>query len=351
METIAFLHYNLGHLGGSQKVAVNIANELSSSFDVHLISMKGAISESYNINENVKKFDLSNTSNIIAAFKLNRYLLDNNVKLIAFMGTGCCYCLPFISGKIKVLVSEQSNVRNKVYMASRKTRLNHYLAAMRADKVVTLTQSDKEAWMDKYKLSDDRIGVIHNYCEVRNNTVPVKENRIITIGSFDPVKGYEYLVDVADKVLKENDYTWHLYAMGENDYKNTILNLIKEKGMNNFIVEQPQSDLSSVYTKARINVMTSRNEGLPLSLIEAKLYGCVNVSFDCITGPAEVIKDGEDGYLVECYDTDNMANKIIELINDEDKTEAFAEKAIQDNRFDKEGVINAWKTTIQTLLK
>ncbi|MCF0114854.1 MAG: glycosyltransferase [Erysipelotrichaceae bacterium] len=236
-------------------------------------------------------------------------------------------------------------------MSSKKTRLNHFLAAHRADLIITLTQSDKEAWINKYHLKENQFQVIHNYNVPKETEEVTRTNTIITVGSYDPVKGYEYLVEVAKRVLMNTEYTWHLYAMGENEYKQKILTLIHENNLEDkLIVEKPLNDLSRVYKTAKTNVMTSRNEGLPLSLIEAKQYGCVNVAFDCKTGPSEIIKDGIDGYVISCYEVETMANKVIALMQDESLRNTFSEHALEDKRFEKNQVISLWKETLLGVL-
>lgn len=350
MKKVAIVHYNLNRKGGSQTVAVNIANELVNSFDVSLISLKSDITNDFKLDERIHCLKLKKSNTLLDGFNLNKLLKKHKIEVLLIMGTGAGYCLPFISKSIKVIVSEQSNCLNKVYMASRKTRLNHSLAAKRADRVVCLTEQDKMAWIQKYGLKESKMAVIHNYV-VPEDISKDRENKIITVGSFDPVKGYDFLLEVASKVCRATDYTWHLYAMGENEYKQEFMKQLEQENIPNFVVEKPVPDVSGIYASSKIHVLTSRNEGLPLSLIEAKLYGCVNVAFDCVTGPNEIIRDNIDGYLVDCYDTDQMAQKILSLINDQTKLVSFSEAGILDkDRFSKEQVIESWVNVIQSVI-
>ena len=67
-----------------------------------------------------------------------------------------------------------------------------------------------------------------------------------------------------------------------------------------------------------IFVMSSRFEGFPLILIEAMSKAMAVVSFDCPTGPADVIDSGKNGLLVEFKNVDALADAITRFIEDED---------------------------------
>ena len=346
MKKIAIIHYNLNKKGGSQTVAVNLANELSAFYHVSLISIRGSISNDFAVDDKVNCLCSGGSNRLMDGINLNKALKSNCIDVALFIGTGGCYCMPVISKGIRMIVSEQSNVMNAVYMKRFKTRLNHIIAAIWADRIICLTEQDRRAWIDKYHLPDDCVDVIHNYFVPKEVKECERKNQVITIGSFDPVKGYEYLIDVASKVLPVCDYTWHVYAVGDNDYKYKIIDMAK--GMEGLVFEEPRADLTDVYNEAKINVMTSRNEGLPLSLIEAKLYGCVNVAFDCVTGPSEIIRHETDGYLVKCFDTIKMAERILELVNSEETLKQYSENARNDyERFSKDKVIEKWAQVIE----
>lgn len=64
--------------------------------------------------------------------------------------------------------------------------------------------------------------------------------------------------------------------------------------------------MDQFYRQASFFCMSSRFEGLPMVLLEAQSYGLPIVSFDCDTGPAEIITHGNNGYLVECFDTNDL---------------------------------------------
>ena len=81
----------------------------------------------------------------------------------------------------------------------------------------------------------------------------------------------------------------------------------------------PTKNITALYENSSIYVMSSRFEGLPMVLIEAQSYSLPIVSFDCPEGPASIIHNNEDGYLVKLFDINMLAEKICYLI--ENKSE------------------------------
>ena len=83
------------------------------------------------------------------------------------------------------------------------------------------------------------------------------------------------------------------------------------------------------YQRASLCMMTSRFEGAPLTLLEAMGYGCPVVSYDLRYGPADVITDGVDGFLVPFGDRRAMGERIAALLPDRPLLEAASQAAVR----------------------
>ena len=97
--------------------------------------------------------------------------------------------------------------------------------------------------------------------------------------------------------------------------------------------------------------MTSRAEGLPMCLLEAKAFSIPIVSFDIQTGPNEMVEHGRNGYLIPPFDCQDMAEKLMLLMGDESLQEQFAAHA-QDNlaKFQMDYILIQWNQVLQLLL-
>ena len=94
-------------------------------------------------------------------------------------------------------------------------------------------------------------------------------------------------------------------------------------------VEGPAEDIGSDMAEASVFVLSSRFEGFPLILLEAMSKGMGIVSFDCPTGPADIVDDHRNGLLVPHEDVEGLARAIREMVEDEELRRRTAAAAIE----------------------
>ncbi len=178
--------------------------------------------------------------------------------------------------------------------------------------LVLLTQHDADSWNDLVKTV-----VIPNSLPFYPQQASSCENKqVIFVGRFNEQKGLEYLIKTWKGVYqKHKDWTLHMYGQGEQE---VMLNhLIKDAGLGDVvIVHQPAKNILEKYTESSMFLLTSRYEGLPMVLIEALACGLPVVSFNCPWGPADIVRNGEDGFLVEYLNTDEATLRVCQLIED-----------------------------------
>lgn len=209
----------------------------------------------------------------------------------------------------------------------------------RFDKFVVLTHEDKEYW-----------GNLRNMCVIPNaRTFEVRQpailetKKVIAVGRFNHQKGFDRLIDawsIVDNVVSG----WKLQIVGDGELREQLQNNIRELGLSNQInIGRAEKDMMSVYKDASILAMSSRYEGLPMVLLEAQAAGLPIVSFDCKCGPKDVIENGVDGFLVDDGDIEQLAQKLVVLMQDANLRKQMGSAAYaHSDRYSEERIMKQW---------
>ena len=360
MKKIALVKWIINGTDGGLKVATNIANELSEVYEVHLISVISTEEIFFPLSSVVRYKNLSSqkismSKHFVKAVKLLRsYIKEKNIEVL--FGIGMTMNIVGVTSTIglKTRFISCDHTNSIVDIDTKVKKLQRYVGAKLADKIITLTQEDRRNYIKKYGISEGKIDYIYNWKEdgLSNASYNDESMKIVTVGRFDYQKGYDYLIQVAKKVLKEKtDWTWEIYGSGNQDEVDKIKDLIiKNDLQGKLVIKGLEKNQDMIYGDKGIYVMTSRYEGLPLVLLEAQQYNLPIVSFRCPTGPNEIVEDGVNGYLIDCYDTDKMSERLLELMEDSNLRPSFVKHA-KDNmdKFDKDRIIQQWIDLIEEM--
>lgn len=112
-----------------------------------------------------------------------------------------------------------------------------------------------------------------------------------------------------------------------------------------------RSNIPDIYKDYSIFALTSRHEGFPMVLLEAISSGLPIISLDCETGPSELIKDGENGFLVKCFDVEEFAKKLNTLTTEINLKEFSESTMARSSDFKQEKFLSEWVNLIQSILK
>ena len=359
MKKICIVKWILDDSGGGERVAVSLANELTKKYEVHLIGITTEQSDLFfKINSQVKYSNFFDhrvrlSKNILKISKmLKKYFIDNEIEVAFGIGISANVFLSLsgIGISTKVILCDHTNSITDNREFSQKVQ--RYVGTKLADKIITLTQEDRRNYIKQYGISETKIAYIYNWKEdgLSNVTYNDESTNIVTVGRFDYQKGYDCLVQVAKKVLaKRSDWTWEIYGSGKQDEVDKIRDFITENDLQDkLVIKGLEKNQDLIYGDKGIYVMTSRYEGLPLVLLEAQQYNLPIVSFSCPTGPSEIVENGMNGYLIDCYDVDEMSNRLLELMNDKELRNRFSSHA-KDNmgKFNKDRIIHQWIDLIE----
>lgn len=175
-------------------------------------------------------------------------------------------------------------------------------------------------------------------------------NRVITVGRLTKQKGYDLLID-AWKIVHEHHPDWHLDIYGTGEDKEKLTHQVSQHNLNEVIhFHDPTPEIFDKYMMSDFYVMSSRWEGFSLVLIEAMSCGLPCVSFNCPHGPAEIIRNNEDGLIVENGNIEQFAEKINYLIEQKKVRQEMGYKARENvKRYLPENVMPEWLQLFESL--
>lgn len=154
-----------------------------------------------------------------------------------------------------------------------------------------------------------------------------ERKNLCAVGRIDEGKCFDDLITAFAKVHEKHPEV-KLDLYGDGPCRSELETMSANLGLQKFIVFHGRCNtILEEYSKHKIFVMTSRSEGMPNVLMEALASGCACVSTDCDFGPSELIRDGENGFLVPVHDTNAMAEKICLLLDDDTICQRFSKRA------------------------
>ena len=237
------------------------------------------------------------------------------------------------------------------------------------DCMVTLTEHDLPIW----KRHCRRVERIFNPVTTPPGQVSrLAEKRMIAVGRLEDQKNFKDLVS-AWSIVAERCPDWRLEIFGEGKLEHALRSQIARLGLTgSVILRGVVKDIASEYSNSSALLMTSLHEGFPLALVEASSFGLPLISYDCPTGPSEIIVDAGDGgdagnvpaatldqvagntpngYLVPVGDVRTLADRICRIASDDSlRLRLGAASKASSRRFTPETIISAWEHLFSSLL-
>ena len=225
--------------------------------------------------------------------------------------------------------------------------MKYYLYSIEknADIVVGLTNETKKQWK-KAKC----VKVIPNFSSMEISQFSTcNAKRVIAVGRLTPVKGYERLIEIW-KIVYAKHPDWRLDIFGDGSLKDNLSNYIYNNNIKNIILHRATHNISHQYTNSSICAVTSYYEGFSLVILEAMMHGVPCIAFDCPDGPRNIIIDNQNGYLIKDGDIKLFAEKLCDLIDNQQLREQFSNAAIERSKFfDIDNIMRQWKALFESL--
>lgn len=136
---------------------------------------------------------------------------------------------------------------------------------------------------------------------------------LVMAGRLETQKNYPMAIQAAAILCRRGmQVNLHIYGTGQEEGR--LRQLAARKGVSGHVIFHGwAADIFEEYQKYDLFLLTSDYEGLPNSLMEAMAAGLPCIAADCPTGPADLIRDGVNGYLVKTGDVRMLAERISQV--------------------------------------
>lgn len=325
--------------GGLERILIDKMNYLAETYnyDVHMITCnQGSHPIPYPLSEKVifqdldintfREYRYKGLKRLFVRYKLYRLFRTRLKSYISQTKPDVIVCVRFsqlgtilrAKGNIPVVVESHSSCKWYQYDVKgliKTIREKYYVHQVaKAQHVVALTAGDANDWRE----INPNVSVIPNIVHLNEDGVYSDCNSkiVIFVGRFTNQKGIGALIEIWTIVNKKYpDWQLHIYG-GYGDQYDYIQSLLETSNLNVFIHE-PTEDIFKKYINSSILLLTSVYEPFGLVLPEAMSCGLPVVAFDCPYGPADIITDSVDGFIIPNRNIDEFADKVCLLMSDE----------------------------------
>jgi len=150
---------------------------------------------------------------------------------------------------------------------------------------------------------------------------------LIAVGRMTDQKQFKLLIECFARLSDKNPQ-WDLVILGEGPDRQQLLSLTENLNVSGRVkLPGRVGNLADWYQSADLFVLSSKFEGFPNVLVEAMSYGLASISFDCDTGPRDILRNEVDGLLLPLNDREALIGAIARLMIREDQRTEFAARA------------------------
>lgn len=335
--------------GGAERVAANLSHYwVEQGQKVTIVTLVGTGQDFYSLDPRVKRIALNlageskNLGNALVAnlrrIRTLRHILRREQPDVVLSMMTTANVLATLAARglpCTVVVSERIHPPQfplgRIWEALRRWSYGW------SEAVVALTQESAE-WLRQYT-SARRVMIIPNAVPwplpsqppvvIPQSLFPDSRKIVLGVGRLAPQKGFELLLKSFARISNDRP-DWDLAILGEGPERQSLEALARSLGISERVYLPGRvGNVSDWYSRAQLYVMSSRFEGFPNTLTEALAAGCPAVSFDCDTGPRDIIRNEIDGLLVPPGDVHALAAAMIRLMDDEDLRKQFASRAVE----------------------
>lgn len=225
-----------------------------------------------------------------------------------------------LKGGKKILVTEHSSFSayNKFYKLVAKKLYGKV-------GLLTVPTSDDSKFYSSHGIKNEYLpNPLSFYPE---KTSDLNNKIVLNVARLTNDKRHSLLIELWSKSIGPKN-GWVLKIVGKGENEKSIRELIKYHELeDSVLLLPPTKEIIEVFNSSSIFTLTSVAEGFGLVLAEAMATGVPCVSFNCPSGPKDIIKDGKNGFLIKEGDNDDFVSKLNELIENEELRKEFGRES------------------------
>ena len=326
------------NLGGAQRVVSILCDHWSKNgYDITLVvTFTGEKNLHYQVNKDVTLKYLTNSPffpknkviNLIwKLFDLRKLIKDINPDVIISFLTrvNVGSALSTIGIKSSLIICERT--WTPFATLSKNFYWMYRLLFRGVSKIIVQTEESK-VWLSQ-NFPSSEVAVIpnpvvyplplHNERSVNPDNFILQPKKIILAsGRLHRFKQFDLLIRAFSKI-KDKFPDWDLVILGDGEEKAALSRILLDLSLGDRVhLLGSVGNIADWYKRADLFVLSSMAEGFPNVLLEAMTYGVPSISFDCDTGPRDMIRDGVNGILVDPKEKESgIVNALNMMINDE----------------------------------
>ncbi len=373
---IAYLFYHFAQKAGTERILINKMNWLADhGYDIFALTYEqGAHPFAFPLSDNVHHIDfnvrffplyrLNPIKRLWMTIKLRRQLVAKLREFVSQQRPDAIVCTTYAPFEITALTkackpfsvpfiieshsiyaeTKEADLLSLIFHRNKPFTRDYLLGANR---IIALTEGDANEW----RRVIDQVDVVPNMVEFdavcRHSDLSSKN--VIFVGRMEVQKGLSDLLKVWELVHRcHPEWTLHVYGTGSQ--REWFVEQVEQINIA-VSVHEPVPIISDKYCDSSMLLLTSTYEPFGLVLVEAMSCGLPVVAFDCPYGPADIIKDGADGFLIKNRDVNAFADRVCQLIEYMDLRQKMGQTAIQSaQRYTPERIMPLWKELFESLL-
>ena len=188
---------------------------------------------------------------------------------------------------------------------------------------------EMESFIGKYK-SQKAMSMPNSIPQVLE-TLPPKKKQIVHVGRLTiSQKRSDLLLPFWKEVHKQLP-DWEFVVVGYGDYEQRLKDQVAREGIENITFTGRQIP-DNYYRDASVFMMPSSYEGFPNVVLEAQSFGAVPVAFDSYGAIRDIVQDGVNALLIPPFDTQAMAEKVVQLVQDPDRLATMQQASLENAR-------------------